>query len=234
MSGFAELTLWLHEYKMDALSIVLEEQGISVEKRMQEMLIDLYSDLVPFETQQEIRARIDAEYTAAQAEASRRFSVFRVTQDGHTDHLITDGTGAMDVLRAATTLRSYLLAKGNSSQRFAQAVTAAEHIAPEVFEEYADELRQGGGRVTAALDIDLDRGEFSTLDAADGWETYTIRDVCSVAWHANRNDSLKQEQRLEIFAARLECLGIAPPERLSNEKIVPSEGPESGPFEQTM
>ena len=234
MSGSVELTLWLHEYKMDALSIVLEEQGTSVEKRMQEMLIDLYSDLVPFETQQEIRARIDAEYTAAQAEASRRFSVFRVTQDGHTDHLITDGTGAMDMLRTATTLRSYLLAKGNSTQRFAERLHNVADIAPEVFQDYADELMQRTGRVTAALDIDLDRGEFSTLDAVDGWETYTIRDVCSAAWHANHNDSLDWAQRIEIFAGRLEHLGIAPPERLSNEKFEFQEQPEAAPFEQTM
>ena len=208
MSGSVELTLWLHEYKMDALSIVLEEQGTSVEKRMQEMLIDLYSDLVPFETQQEIRARIDAEYTAAQAEASRRFSVFRVTQDGHTDHLITDGTGAMDMLRTATTLRSYLLAKGNSTQRFAERLHNVADIAPEVFQDYADELMQRTGRVTAALDIDLDRGEFSTLDAVDGWEPYTIRYVSAAAWRATRKAGLGWDRRLELFAAHLESCMI--------------------------
>ena len=59
MSGDMQLELWLHEYKMDALSSVLEEQGSSVEKPMQEMLIDLYAELVPHEVQQEIRTRID-------------------------------------------------------------------------------------------------------------------------------------------------------------------------------
>ena len=234
MSGCVELTLWLHEYKMDALSIVLEEQGTSVEKRMQEMLIDLYSDLVPFETQQEIRARIDAEYTAAQVEASRRLSIFRITQDGHTDHLVTECHMPVDALHTAAALRTYLLAKGNSTQRFAERLHSVADIAPEVFEEYANEFRRGGGRVTAALDIDLDRGEFSTLDAVDGWETYTIRDVCSAAWHANRNDSLDGAQRLEVFAGRLEHLEIAPPERLSSEKFEFQEQPEAAPFEQTM
>lgn len=107
-------------------------------------------------------------------------------------------------------------------------------IAPEVFQDYADEFLQRTGRVISALDIDLDRGEFSALDTADGWETYTIRDVCSAAWHANRNDSLDWAQRLEIFAGRLEHLGIAPPERLSNEKYEFQEQPEAAPFEQTM
>ena len=68
MSGDIQLELWLHEYKPDALSSVLEEQGTCVEERMQEILIDLYADLVPYEIQQEIRTRIDEEYAAAMAE----------------------------------------------------------------------------------------------------------------------------------------------------------------------
>ena len=68
MSGDIQLELWLHEYKLDALSAVLEEQGTCVEERMQEILIDLYADLVPYEIQQEIRTRIDEEYAAAKAE----------------------------------------------------------------------------------------------------------------------------------------------------------------------
>lgn len=46
---------------------MLEEQGATVEKRMQE-----------------IRARIDAEYTAAQseAEAARKYTAFCVREDG--------------------------------------------------------------------------------------------------------------------------------------------------------
>ena len=46
MSGDVQMELWLHEYKMAALSSVLEEQGSSVEKRMQEALLDLYAELV--------------------------------------------------------------------------------------------------------------------------------------------------------------------------------------------
>lgn len=49
---------------------------------------------------------------------------------------------------------------------------------------YADELRQDAGRVTAALDIDLDRGTFSTLAGGEGWQTYTVHDVCVAAWQA--------------------------------------------------
>ena len=200
-----DITVWLDERWYDALSSQLKKKDTTVEDELNTYL-DAMIDQLPEQVRERISREIweEDQRQRAEAEASRRFSVFRVTQDGHTDHLITDGTGAMDMLRAATTLRSYLLAKGNSSQQFAQAVTAAEHIAPEVFDDYADELRQGGGRVIAALDIDLDRGEFSTLDAANGWETYTIRDVSTAAWRATRKAGLERDKRLELFAAHLE------------------------------
>ena len=123
----------------------------------------------------------------------------------------------MDALHAAMRLRSYLLRQGNSSERFADAIPAADHIAPEVFLEYADELRQDSGRMVSALDIDLDSGEFSVLDAQDGWETYTIRDVSVAAWHASRKDGMTWERRLDRFAEHLE------------PRMIRCEGPEMEP-----
>ena len=110
----------------------------------------------------------------------------------------------MDALNTAMRLRTYLLRKGNSSERFAQTIPAADHIAPEVFQEYAGELRQNTGRIVSVLDINLDRGEFSALDAQNGWEAYAIRDVSVAAWRANRKDRLDWDKRLDIFAGHLE------------------------------
>ncbi|MDE6280285.1 MAG: hypothetical protein K2M15_00575, partial [Oscillospiraceae bacterium] len=164
----------------------------------------------------------------------RRFSVFRVTQDGRTDHLLTEGDASMDVLHTAMRLRTYLLRKGNSSERFIQAIPAADYIAPEVFQEYADELRQDSGRMVSALDIDLDRGEFSTLDALNGWETYMIRDVSVAAWHANHRDRATWEWRLNRFAEQLEGKEIATPDHLMEQEISAREGTEIAPIRQTM
>ena len=67
----AEITLQLHDYRMEALEEVMEERGTSVEKFCQDALIDLYSSEVPFDRQEEIRRRIDAERgQTEQAEAS--------------------------------------------------------------------------------------------------------------------------------------------------------------------
>lgn len=54
MSGSVEVVLWLHEYELKALDKHLASNGTDVEKRMQEMLADLYSECVPFEERQAI------------------------------------------------------------------------------------------------------------------------------------------------------------------------------------
>lgn len=149
---------------------------------------------------------------------ARHISVFRVTQNGRTDHLLTEGGGAMDTLHAALRLRAYLVDKDGSSEGLAQTIPAADVIAPEVFREHADEMRQDAGRVTAALDIDLDRGTFSTMAGADGWQTYTVSDVLAAAWNATIPHWSDWEARRCVFAEQLEGklidqehTGITPP-----------------------
>ena len=152
------------------------------------------------------------------ADTVRPLSVFRVTQDGQTDHLLAEGGAAMDTLHTALRLRAYLVEKGDGSQRFAEALPVVDHIASEVFQNYADEMQQGAGRVSAALDIDLDRGTFSTMAGADGWQTYTVSDVLTAAWNATIPHWSDWEARRCAFAEQLEGklidqepTGITPP-----------------------
>lgn len=217
-----DITVWLDERWYDALSSQLKNKDTTVEDELNGYLDAMISQL-PEQTYERISREIweEDQRQREAAEAARRISVFRVTQGGRTDHLLTEDNASMDALHTAMRLRTYLLGKGNSSQQFAQAIPAAVDIAPEVFQDYADELRQGTGRMAAVLDIDLDRGEFSALDAVDGWETYTIRDVSTAAWHANRKDYLDWERRLDIFAERLEGTMI----RSEGPEVEPPAGP---------
>ena len=230
-----DITVWLDERWYDALSRQLNKQDTTVEEQLDEYL-DAMIDQLPEQVRNRISREIweEDQRQREAVEAVRRFSVFRVTQDGRTDHLLTEGAGSMDALHAAMRLRTYQLRKGNSSERFIQAIPAADYIAPEVFQEYADELRQGSGRMVSALDIDLDRGEFSTLDAVNGWETYTIRDVSVAAWHANRKDGMTWGWRLSRFAEQLEGKEIATPDHLAEQDVSAQERPGIAPPEQTM
>ena len=203
--GKRGIVLHLDKRWYDALSRQLKKGGTTVEEKLDEYL-DTLIDQFPERVRERISGEIweEDQQRRAEAEASRHLSVFRVTQNGRADHLVTECRMPIDVLHAAMALRSYLLAKGNSTQRFAESLHSVTDIAPEVFQDYADEFLQRTGRVTAALDIDLDRGEFSTLDVVDGWETYTIRDVSTAAWRATRKAGLERDKRLELFAAHLE------------------------------
>ena len=217
-----DITLWLDERWYNALSLQLKKKDTTVEDELNEYL-DAMIDQLPEQVREKISREIweEDQRQREATEAARRISVFRVTQDGRTDHLLTQGMIPVDVLHTAVALRSYLLAKGNSSQRFAERLHSVVDIAPEVFQDYADELMRRTGRVAAVLDIDLDRGEFSTLDALNGWETYTIRDVSTAAWHANRKDHLAWERRLDIFAGHLETRML----RCDAPEAEPTNGP---------
>ena len=217
-----EICVWLDERWYNALSRQLKRKDTTIEDELDAYLDEMLNQL-PAPVYERISREIweeDQRHREAE-EASRRFSAFRITQDGRTDHLLAEGGASMDALNTAMRLRTYLLRKGNSSERFAQTIPAADHIAPEVFQEYAGELRQNTGRIVSVLDIDLDRGEFSTLDVVDGWETYTIRDVSVAAWHANRKDGMTWERRLDRFAEHLETRMI--------RRDDPEEEPPSGP-----
>lgn len=64
-SDFETIELCLHKYKLEALESALGGQGSNVQDYMQERLIELYAESVPYETQQKIRRRIDAEKASA-------------------------------------------------------------------------------------------------------------------------------------------------------------------------
>lgn len=215
-----QIELWINERWYDALSDQLKKQDTTVEEKLDEY-VDALIDQLPEQVSEKVSREIweDDRQQREAAEAARHVSVFRIAQDGSTDHLLTEGNAAMDALHTAMRLRAYLLAKGNSSQRFIQTIPAADHIAPEVFQEYAGEVPRSTGRVVAALDIDLDHDKFSILSALNGWESYTTRDVSTAAWHASRKDGLRWERRLEVFAERLDGKEITPEHRLDLSQV---------------
>ena len=72
MSNYVQLDVWFQEDKLSALSSVLVEQGTTVEKRMQGVLLDMYEALVPRETQEAIRTRLDKEEAEVRLMRSRQ------------------------------------------------------------------------------------------------------------------------------------------------------------------
>lgn len=217
MSGDVQLKLWLSEYKMDALSSVLEEQGTSVEKRMQEMLIDLYAELVPVETQQEIRARMDAEYAAAQAaeEAARKYTAFCVREAGVKSFFQLDRSER--ILEVAKFLRRYV--RERQDQGIAALQTSAfarmEPVTAERYDQLLTLRMEAPNKVTGVFDLDFDRQEFSAVDAAEGWKTWSMQDVSTAIYHAYRKNRLRPELYMARFLEKLEGKELTSPHRIS-------------------
>ena len=219
MSGDLQLELWLNEYKMDALSSVLEEQGTTVEKRMQEMLIDLYAESVPYEVQQEIRARIDAEYAAAQAEAeaARKYTAFCVRENGTQSFFQLDRKE--DILEVAKFLRRYLREGQGTAALQTSTFARMEPVTAERYDQLLALRMESPGKVTGVFDLDFDRQEVSTVDAADGWKTWSMQDVSAAIFHAYRKSCLRPEQYMSRFLEKLEGRELTSPGHLSARDI---------------
>lgn len=204
-SGDVSVELWLNEYKMKALESVLDEQGASIEERLQEYLIELYADLVPVEVQQSIRQRIDSEDKASReaAEAGRRFAVFHVTEHGESVHFLAEEN--LEMLQAAVKLRSYLRKPPEDSPtQFLGMFSRGEHISAEQFDTYVNERLDNTGRVTGAFDIDLDNGTFDALHIMDGWQRFRIQDISTAAYYAMKKGYASWENRWKVFLDRLD------------------------------
>ena len=61
-SDFVKIESLLHRYKMEALENALRGSCISVDEALQNYLLKLYSENVPFHVQQEIKRKIKEDY----------------------------------------------------------------------------------------------------------------------------------------------------------------------------
>lgn len=191
MSGDVELTLWLHEYKLNVLSSVLEEQGSSVEKRMQEMLTGLYMDLVPADTQREIQDRIDAEYSAERAaeEAARKYTAFRVRENGM-DSFFYLGRKE-ELLEIGKFLHRHLRGSQElSAAAFQSVFYGLKPAAAEQYSQMMEARMENPSKVTGVFDLDFDRREVSSVDFGGSWKTYSMKDISAAVSFAYRKSGL--------------------------------------------
>lgn len=220
MSGSIRMELYLHAYKMEALSSVLADQGSSVEKRMQEMLIDLYAELVPVATQQEICTRIDAEHAAGQAaqEMARKFTAFRLRQDGADEFFEADhGETFLDV---AKFLRSYLWKqKTSAADALKNFLCDLKPITAGQYDQRTALRMENPQKVAGVFDLDFDRQTVSVVDPADGWRTYGMKDVSAAVYYAYRKNYLDPEQYKAQFAEKLAGWQISSAGHLSTQEI---------------
>ena len=193
-----EISLWLDRRWLEALDRQFPDGGL--QKKLEDY-VEVLTCQLPKEVQEQIRGEIQAEDRLAQEqhEASRRFAVFHVTQDGESEYFLSEGQ--TEFLHVAHKLRQYL---NGGSQRFADSFPNRCKLSAKKFDEYAQERMDNTGCVTGTFDIDLDNGEFSSLRIMDGWMTYQVKDVTTAAYRAMRKKRLSEQTRLERFLKHLD------------------------------
>ena len=220
MSGDVQVELWLHEYKLNALTSVLAKEGLTVEQRMQDALTELYVAMVPRETRQEISARIKEELAArdAEIEASRKYAVFHVREDGREEYFRLDQNH--ELLYIAHDLRRYLRqGPAMNAGSFSERLPGREAITPEEFDRLVLLRMENTGKITGAFELDFDKREFSAVHIMDGWRTWAMGDVSSAACHAFRKSGLRVETRNEILMDKLDGREITSAGHLSAREI---------------
>lgn len=211
MSGSVEIVLWLHEYEFRALKKQLASNGTDVEKRMQEMLADLYSECVPSEERQAIQELINAEHAEAVADqmAKTTWAAYHVTSRG--EDLYFKTSSADTLLIAAKRLRTYLTA-GDSPLpvSFASVFKDRSEITQAEYDQLLDQRLQNTGKVSGVFEMDFDKDTFSAANAMDGWHTYRIHDVSVAAYHAFRKQNISMDQRWDRLLDKLEGKELTP------------------------
>ncbi|WP_300611893.1 hypothetical protein [uncultured Oscillibacter sp.] len=205
MSNYVQLDVWFQEDKLSALSSVLVEQGTTVEKRMQGVLLDMYEALVPHETQEAIRTRLDKEEAEARAaeEAARKYTAFCVRENGERSFFQLDRTE--DILEIAKFLRQYLREEQGPGIAALQtsAFAGMEPVTAEQYDQLLALRMETPDKITGVFDLDFDKREVSTVDA-DGWKTWPMQDVSTAVYHAYRKSYLRPEQYMSRFLEKLE------------------------------
>lgn len=202
-----EIVLWLDERWYAALEKQLH--GETVQDKMEEMLDGLINKLVPQDEYERIDREIHRERAeqAAERDANRRFAVFHVTERGESSYYLVDEP--IELLHAARSLRRYLRSE-NPTTDFRHYYAAARDCSPEEFEQCVGERMRNPGRVVGAFDIDLDGGTFATVNSGDGWHAYTVKDVCTAVYYADRRNLDSAAQREEILTEHLVGKELAP------------------------
>ena len=204
MSNSYSAEVWLNEHRWDALEEALEQEGTSIEKHLQNYLIDLYREMVPWEQIEQIEALVQQENLKEfqEREARKVFSIFRLWEAGRSQYLATENP--TDALSAAQMLRECLRAGTVRSEDYVKKIRGAYSISSERFDELVQSRLENTGRVAGAFVLDFDFQVFSTLLIADGWKTYRFQDISAAAYQAFRKSHSSQEERWRKFVSRLE------------------------------
>lgn len=192
-----DITVYLDERWCNALEA---HTGKTMETLLEEQIVPLIQQL-PADQRSRITQEIEQEEekSAQEAEANRRFSITRITENGESRYLLVEHGDIM--FQTALRLRSYLRGKEQDPSRF---YADAIPISQEEMERHTAEMVRGSPRVVGVYDIDLDAEKVYSLDPDKGWRGYQIKDVSTAAYFAAKKEGMGDVWRRARFEERME------------------------------
>lgn len=194
-----DITVFYSTARMEAMERALKEQGKSLDSAMLDMLDDLYHKIVPKQEQRRIEAVIRQEEarSAAEREASRRFGIYHVREQGGDSYFYSEVHN--DLYMAACECRQYL----QDGKQFLLSEYFKHKQECNLF-HYSKLLDDIGynPQVTMAVELNADTGMCMVRKAGedDSWHQYRMKDLSTGIYHAKRKDGLHFERRNVIFA----------------------------------
>ena len=206
-----EIEVWADERWYDALERHLK--GETLESKMEGYIDELCRNLLPDYEYEQISKEIcqEQQEREAQREANRRFTAFYTIERGVLSCFLVDEL--IDFMDAARAMRRYTREQApsvNFRQHIANHFGAARDISPGEFEQQISELIENTGRVISAFDIDLDAGTFGALDVMDGWQYFSVKNICTAAYHADLRRDESPDERWEHFTDYLDGKELTP------------------------
>ena len=206
-----DINLFYNTYRLEAMERVLHSQGKSIEDAVYPMLDSLYEQLVPAVERGDIENRIAAEnaQAAAEAEAAKRFGVVHLHQGEDDFYLIANEQ--RNLYTMAALYRRQL--QPNIGKVSLWDLTGRFHKADRVFQsDYLRLCRQmpTDHRITSLMEVDFDSGTICVCDNRENsWTTYSLKDVSTAVFKAERKSGLSSAVRQQIFDEALQGKTIA-------------------------
>lgn len=189
-----EIKLKLDERLYEALDRHLLD---GIHAKMEELLDELVTDVVPEEEYVQITNEIEAEKKWQNA-----YAVFHVTEGG--GELYYRVNRPLELLDAAAGACAHITARGQSPElRFRDYYQTTVAISKGEFDDAVTARMGNTGAVSGAFEIDFDRGEFSAFHIMDGWKTFRMEDVCNAMRQVAEVNGLDRDEMFRTLTDQL-------------------------------
>lgn len=195
-----EITLYYNRRRLDALRVALEAQCQTLGEELYSKMDALYESLVSAQERARIETEIVDDMRKAEAakEASRRFTVFHVLENGKDSYFTSDHF--RNFLAAAYRYRLYSRNELDSHpDNLRDAYIETIPITKSDFNNLASSISEDF-RIQGVFDFDIDNGNVTICTGHDNyWRTYDLRDVSVAVFKAERSDYRAGPERERIF-----------------------------------